>query len=60
LRALNISDESNRKILAIEIDASLLKVRVICTPEKLGEIYALLQTIRLAKGPKLRSAALVK
>ena len=46
-RTLNIIDESNREILAIEIDTSLPSGRVIRTLEQLGEIYGLPQAIRL-------------
>jgi transposase InsO family protein len=46
-RTLNIIDESNREILAIEIDTSLPAGRVIRTLEQLGEIYGLPQAIRL-------------
>jgi putative transposase len=59
-RTLNIIDESNREILAIEIDASLPAVRVIRTLEQLGEIYGLPQAIRLDNGPELRSAVMTK
>jgi putative transposase len=54
-RTLNIIDESNREILAIEIDTSLPAGRVIRTLEQLGEIYGLPQAIRLDNGPELRS-----
>jgi len=57
-RTLNIIYESNREILAIEIDTSLSAGRVIRTQEQLGEIYGLPQAIRLDNGPELRSAAL--
>ena len=59
-RTLNIIDESNREILAIEIDTSLPSGRVIRTLEQLGEIYELPQAIRLDNGPELRSATLVQ
>jgi len=49
-RTLNIIDESNREILAIEIDTSLPAGRVIRTLEQLGEIYGLPQAIRLDNG----------
>jgi putative transposase len=59
-RTLNIIDESNREILAIEIDTSLPAGRVIRTLEQLGEIYGLPQAIRLDNGPELRSAVMTK
>ena len=54
-RTLNVIDESNREILAIEIDTSLPAGRVIRILEQLGEIYGLPQAIRLDNGPELRS-----
>jgi putative transposase len=59
-RALNITDESNWEILAIEIDTSLPAGCVVRTLEQLGEIYGVPQAIRLDNGPELRSAALVE
>jgi putative transposase len=59
-RTLNVIDESNREILAIEIDASLPATRVIRTLEQLGMIYGLPQAIHLDNGPELRSPALVQ
>jgi putative transposase len=59
-RTLNIIDESNREVLAIEIDTSLHAGRVIRTLEQLGKIYGLPQAIRLDNSPELRSATLVQ
>jgi len=59
-RTLNIIEESNRGILAIEIDISLPAGRVIRTLEQLGEIYGLPQAIRLDNGPELRSAEMTQ
>ena len=56
--ALNIIDESNREVLAIEIDTNLPAARVVRTLEQLGEVYGLPQALRLDNGPELRSAAL--
>ena len=53
-------DESNREVLAIEIDTSLPAGRVIRTLEQLGEIYGLPQSIRLDNGPELRSAQMTE
>ena len=53
-RTLNVIDESNREILAIEIDTSMPAARVIRTLERLGEIYGLPQAIRLDNDPELR------
>ena len=59
-RTLNVIDESNREVLAIEIDTSLPAGRVICTLEQLGEIYGLPQSIRLDNEPELRSAQMTE
>ena len=45
-RTLNVIDESNREILAIEIDISLQAARVVRILEPLEEIYGLPQAIR--------------
>ena len=55
-RTLNVIDESNREVLAIEIDLSLPAARVVRTLEQLEEIYGLPQAIRLDNGSELRSA----
>lgn len=55
-RTLNVIDESNREILAIEIDISLPAARVVRTLEHLEEIHGLPQAIRLDNGSELRSA----
>lgn len=55
-RTLNVIDESNREILAIEIDISLPAARVVRTLEQLEEIHGLPQAIRLDNGSELRSA----
>jgi putative transposase len=56
-RTLNIIDESNRELLAIEIDTSLPAGRVIRVMEQLKEIRGLPKAIRLDNGSELRSAA---
>lgn len=48
--------ESNREILAIEIDISLPAARVVRTLEQLEEIHGLPKGIRLDNGSELRSA----
>ena len=55
-RTLNVIDESNREILAIEIDISLPAARVVRTLEQLEEIHGLPKAIRLDNGSELRSA----
>lgn len=55
-RTLNVIDESNREILAIEIDISLPSARVVRTPEQLEEIHGLPKAIRLDNGSELHSA----
>jgi putative transposase len=58
-RALNVIDESNREILAIEIDISLPAARVVRTLEQLEEIHGLSKAIRLDNGSELRFATLM-
>jgi putative transposase len=60
VRASKIIDESNRQILAIEIDASIPATPVIRRLEQLGPIYGLPQAMRLDNSPKLRSAVLTQ
>ena len=55
-RTLNVIDESNREILAIEIDISLPAARVVRALEQLEEIHGLPKSIRLDNGSELRSA----
>ena len=55
-RTLNVIDESNREILAIEIDISLPAARVVRMLEQLEEIHGLPKAIRLDNGSELRSA----
>ena len=55
-RTLNVIDESNREVLAIEIDLSLPAARVVRTLEQLEEIHGLPTAIRLDNGSELRSA----
>jgi putative transposase len=55
-RTLNIIDESNRDVLAIEIDISLPAARVVRMLEQLEEIHGLPKAIRLDNGSELRSA----
>ena len=55
-RALNVIDESNREILAIEIDISLPAASVVRTLEQLEEIHGLPKAIHLDNGSELRSA----
>jgi putative transposase len=51
-----VIDESNREILAIEIDISLPAARVVRTLEQLEENHGLPEAIRLDNGNELRSA----
>ena len=55
-RTLNVIDESNREILAIEIDISLPAARVVRTLEQLEEIHGLPKAICLDNRSELRSA----
>ena len=58
-RTLNVIDESNRAILAIEIDISLPAARVVRTLEQLEGIHSLPKSIRLDNGSELRSTVLM-
>ena len=55
-RTLNVIDESNREILAIEVDLSLPAARVVRVMEQLEEMVGLPKAIRLDNGCELRSA----
>jgi len=55
-RTLNFIDESNREVLAIEIDLSLPAARVVRTLEQLEEIHGPPKSIRLDNGSELRYA----
>ncbi len=55
-RTLNVIDESNREVLAIEVDLSLPAVRVVRVMEQLEEMVGLPKAIRLDNGSELRSA----
>lgn len=57
-RTLNVIDEFNREILAIEFEISLPSARVVRTLEQLEEVHGLPQAIRLDNGSELRSAHL--
>ncbi len=59
-RTLNVIDDYNREVLAIEIDTSLPAAGVVRTLEQLGEVYGLPQALRLDNGPELRSAVLAQ
>lgn len=54
-RTLNVIDESNREVLAIEIDISLPAARVVRMLEQLKETHGLPKAIRLDNGSELRS-----
>jgi putative transposase len=54
-RLLNIIDDYNRESLAIEIDTSLPALRVIRTLQRLIEMRAKPQTIRVDNGPEFIS-----
>lgn len=54
-RALNVIEESNREVLAIEVDLSLPAARVVQIIDHLEEIMGLSKAIRLNNGSELRS-----
>ncbi len=55
-RTLNVINESNREVLAIEVDLSLPAARVLRVMEQLEEMVGLPKAIRLDNGSELRSA----
>ena len=54
-RLLNVLDDYNREVLAIEVDTSLPALRVIRTLEQIKQYRALPQMIRVDNGPELIS-----
>lgn len=57
-RLLNVIDEFNRELLDIEIDSSLLSVRVIRTLERIYEWRGYPRVSRLDNGPEFISTKL--
>jgi putative transposase len=57
-RTLNVIDDFNRRVLAIEADTSLPALRVIRVLEKLKESRGLPEMIRVDNGPEFISARL--
>lgn len=57
-RTLNVIDDFNRQILAIEVDTSLPAMRVIRVLERLKESRQLPEMIRVDNGPEFISARL--
>jgi putative transposase len=57
-RTLNIIDDFNRKILAIDIDTSIPALRVIRVLENLKERHGLPEIIRVDNGPEFISTKL--
>jgi putative transposase len=55
-RTLNVIDESNREVLAIEVDLSLPAAPVVRVMEQLEEMAGLPKAIRLDNRSELRSA----
>lgn len=56
-RTLNVIDEGNREVLAIEIATSIPSLRVIRVMEQLIELYGKPQALRLDNGSELTSIA---
>ncbi len=56
-RTLNVIDESNQEVLAIEVDLSLPAGRVVRVMKQLEEMVGLPKAIRLDNRSELRSAA---
>jgi len=55
-RTLNVIDESNREVLAIDVDMSLPAARVVRVMKQLEEMVGLPKVIRLHNGSELRYA----
>lgn len=58
-RTLNVLDEANREVLAIEVGTSLPAARVIRVMEQLIEIYGRPAALRLDNGPEFTSQQFV-
>jgi putative transposase len=58
-RTLNLIDESNREVKAIEVDLSLPATRVVRVMEQLEEMVGMPKAIRLNNGSKIRSAIFI-
>ena len=54
-RLLNIIDDHNRQVLAIEADTSLSVMRLLGVLERLKEVHGLPQMIRVDNGPEFIS-----
>jgi putative transposase len=59
-RTLNLIDEFNREVLAIEVDTSLPSARVIRVLKQLSEWRPLPQSIRVDNGPEFIAEALAE
>lgn len=59
-RTLNVLDEGNREVLAIDVAFSIPSVRVIRLMEELIEVYGKPSFLRVDNGPELTSEAFVE
>jgi putative transposase len=59
-RTLNVIDDFNRQVLAIEIDLSLPAVRVTRTLDRLAELHGYPKRLRTDNGPEFISQKLVE
>ena len=57
IRILNVIDEANREVLAVEVGTSIPAARVIRVLEQLIEMYGVPASIRCDNGPEFTSLA---
>jgi putative transposase len=58
-RTLNVIDEGNREVLAIEISTSIPSVKVVRVLEELVAVYGKPEALRMDNGPELIAGALL-
>jgi putative transposase len=58
IRTLNIIDEGNREVLAIEVATSIPSVRVVRVLDELVELHGRPQALRMDNGPELTALVL--
>jgi putative transposase len=59
-RTLNVIDEGNREVLAIEISTSIPSVRVVRVLEELTAVYGKPEALRMDNGPELIADVLLE
>ena len=58
IRTLNIIDEGNREVLAVEVATSIPSVRVVRVLDELVQLYGRPQALRMDNGPELTAFVL--